>query len=133
MDFALTEDQSAVKELARRVFGDHGAIEAVAAAEAAGWRHDTLWKTLAGSELLGIALPMEDGGAGMGLIGACLLLEQQGRTVVPLPLLASTVLGGMTLSRFASDGLKARWLPALCAGEAVVHHLPSRAGHAPAA
>jgi alkylation response protein AidB-like acyl-CoA dehydrogenase len=48
-----------------------------------------------------VALPEAHGGSGGGFLDLCLLLEQQGRRVAPLPLLA-TLLPALALTRFGT-------------------------------
>ena len=57
------------------------------------WFHERAWRQLAESEMLGLAIPEEYGGAGMGLTELCILLQQVGRTVAPIPALRDTRLG----------------------------------------
>jgi len=78
---------------------------------------DDLWRTLADQGLLGVALPEDCGGSGLGLIELCLVLEEQGRRVAPVPLFASLVLGGLPIAGFGSDAQRQRYLPALAGGE----------------
>ena len=52
-----------------------------------------LWQALADADLLGLAVPEADGGAGYGLMELCLLLEAQGNAVAPVPLWSTLVLG----------------------------------------
>ena len=55
--------------------------------EEAGDRFDRdLWRELGAAGLLGLALPEEYGGAGLGLIELCRVLVEVGRTVAPVPL-----------------------------------------------
>ena len=87
MDFDLTADQISVVELAERVFTDKATVERIKEVELSAERIDRdLWAALASTGLLGIALPEDNGGAGCGLIEACLVIEQQGRRVAPVPL-----------------------------------------------
>jgi alkylation response protein AidB-like acyl-CoA dehydrogenase len=99
MDFALSEDQQAVSDLARRIFKDHCATETVAAAED-GWFHEALWRDLGKAELLGLGLPEAAGGGGLGFTAQCLLLEQVGWNVAPIPLWPSLLLGALPIARF---------------------------------
>jgi hypothetical protein len=64
--------------------------------------HEGIWSLLAEAGLLGVALPESAGGSGLGFAALCAVLEQQGRHVAALPLLATTVLGGLPLARFGS-------------------------------
>src|SRR5438105_3401498 len=97
VDFMFSEAQEAVSDLARQIFE--------------GSRPDP-WAELAKANLLGVALPEELGGAGLGFIEICLVLEQQGRCVVPLPLLP-TLLCALTINEFGNAQQRAATLPAM--------------------
>lgn len=121
MDFAFTEEQEAIRDLARQIFGDHADHERLAALERSDDRiDDALWGELAKANLLGIAVPEEHGGSGMGLMEVALLLEEQGRAASPVPLLATLVLGAMPLARFGTDAQQRAWLPGLATGDVVL-------------
>jgi alkylation response protein AidB-like acyl-CoA dehydrogenase len=79
-----------------------------------------LWQALATADLLGLAVPESDGGAGYGLMELCLLLEAQGNVVAPVPLWSTLVLGALPLARFGTDAQRARWLPGVVAGDVVL-------------
>ena len=69
-----------------------------------------LWKQLAESNLSAICVPEAQGGGGMGFVELCLLLEEQGREVAPVPLLPTAVLGGLPIAEFGTEAQKERWL-----------------------
>ncbi len=118
MDFTFSEEQEAVAEAAASVFDGMVTPARVAEIERTADRvDDELWAALARSNLLGLAVPEAHGGSGLGLVEVCLVLEQQGRTVAPVPLWATVVLGAMTLGRWGSTELQSRWLPGVVAGE----------------
>jgi alkylation response protein AidB-like acyl-CoA dehydrogenase len=118
MDFNFTEEQEAVAQAAASVFLGMVTPARVAEIERTDDRvDDQLWAALARSNLLGLAVPEEQGGSGLGLTEVCLVLEQQGRAVAPIPLWATAVLGAMPLSRFGSPEQKSRWLPGVVAGD----------------
>ena len=86
MDFAFSEDQQALFDLALRVIGDHATHERQKAVAASPDGIDReLWSALAQAELLGVAIPEAHGGSGAGLVGLCLLLEAVGRHCAPVP------------------------------------------------
>ncbi|MCY4425906.1 MAG: acyl-CoA dehydrogenase family protein, partial [Halieaceae bacterium] len=58
------------------------------------------------------------GGSGLGFTELCLLLEQQGRRVAPIPLYATLVLGALPIQQFGSDRQQRQWLTPLAAGKA---------------
>ncbi|HUY20954.1 MAG TPA: acyl-CoA dehydrogenase family protein [Acidimicrobiales bacterium] len=119
MDFTFTEEQSAVSEAAAAIFAGMAATERVAEVERTPDRYDAeLWSELAKANLLGLAVPEEHGGSGLGLTEVCLVLEQQGRAVAPVPLWATLVSGAMPVARFGTPEQQARWLPAVAAGDA---------------
>ena len=78
---------------------------------------DALWGELAKANLLGLAVPEDHGGSGLGMTEVCLLLEQQGRAVAPVPVWATTVLGAMPMAQFGTAAQKAQWLPGVASGE----------------
>ena len=117
MDFSLSEEQRALADLAAQILGDQCRLERLKAIEASGDRYDReLWAEFAKAGLLGAALPERCGGSGGGLVEACLLLEQQGRRVAPLPLLATIVSAAMPVARFGSAEQQQRYLPGVVAG-----------------
>ncbi|QYG94135.1 acyl-CoA/acyl-ACP dehydrogenase [Iamia sp. SCSIO 61187] len=121
MDFTLTDDQTAIVELAARILGDRCSPEALAAAEAAGDRFDPeLWRLLAEADLLGLVLPEADGGGGYGVLEAALLCQEVGRTAAPVPLWSTLMLGALPIAQHGSDALKAKVLPAVARGELVL-------------
>jgi 3-oxocholest-4-en-26-oyl-CoA dehydrogenase beta subunit len=95
VDFSLIEEQEAIKDLAGRIFGDRATVERVRQVESGTERIDReLWAELAAAGLLGVLVPEEAGGAGLGAFELCLLLEQQGRRVAPVPLLPHALAAG---------------------------------------
>jgi len=121
MDFSLTEEQEAVRDLAAQIFAGHATVERVKEVERSDDRVDReLWKALADANLLGIALPEDAGGSGFGIVELCLLLEQQGRVVAPVPLWPTLVLGAAPIARFGSAEQRSHWLPRVANGDVVL-------------
>ena len=119
MDFQFTEDQNAIRDLASQIFSDRASDEFLLEFDRGDETYDTqLWAILAEQGLLGIAVPESAGGIGLGLIELCLLLEEQGRRVAPVPLYSTLVLGGLPIAEFGSEDQKQRLLGAMAAGDA---------------
>ncbi len=119
MEFDFSDDQKAIRELAYQIFTDRASDEFLLAFSRTTQTYDeTLWQTLAQQGLLGIAIPESAGGTGLGLVELCLVLEEQGRRVAPVPLYASLVLGGLPIVEFGSEEQRQRYLPALADGTA---------------
>ncbi len=117
MDFSFSEEQEALRELARKILGDLATPDRLGKIEASGvWFDRELWGELAKANLLGVGLSEEQGGSGWGFFAVCLLLQEQGRAVAPLPL-HGTLVGAQAIERFGSDAQKTQWLPGVVAGE----------------
>lgn len=120
MDFALTDEQQAIVDLATQISTDLCAPERLREVESgADWFHRDLWRELAKAELLGIPLPASAGGGGFGFLEACLLLEVAGRAVAPIPL-SSTLVASMAVAELGSEAARQRWLPGVLAGDTVL-------------
>jgi alkylation response protein AidB-like acyl-CoA dehydrogenase len=68
---------------------------------------------------LGVAYPEEVGGMGMSFVELALVLVELGKSLVPEPVLESAVLGGLPILWAGNAEQQRRWLPDLCAGEAI--------------
>ena len=121
MDFTLTDDQQAIADLAHRILSERLPPERLRELEQTdGWFADDVWCELGTADLLGIALPEADGGGGYGILEACLIAEQVGRSVAPVPYLTSIVAGAMTVARFGSEAQRKQLLPDVIAGSATL-------------
>ncbi len=111
MDFHLDEELVDLQRLARDILTDKAPTDRVRAVEASESRVDeALWGELAKAGLLGIALPEEHGGAGLGLDALCVLLEEQGRFVAPVPVWPASV-AALAVAAHGTDAQRARVLP----------------------
>ena len=120
MDFTPTAGQEDAASLARQILGDRCTTERLAEVEKSGDRFDrALWSEVGDAGLIGLALPEEHGGAGLGVLEMTSLLEEAGRVVAPLPL-ATHVAAAMTVARFGSDSQRQEWLPDVVTGEYVL-------------
>lgn len=121
MDFQLTESQVTVRQLAAGVFEQHGDVQRLMEVEAGDDRFDRrLWRDLADAGVLGLAVPTEYGGAGLGLSEFALALVEQGRRVCLVPLWETVVLGALALARYGTDGQRRTWLPRVAEGSVVL-------------
>lgn len=121
MDFTLTDEQEAIRDLAARILTEQLPPERLRTLEQSGsWFADDVWQELAKAGLIGICLPEADGGGGFGLLEACLIAEQVGRTVAPVPYLSAVVSAGLPLARFGSVEQRGRYLPGLIDGSATL-------------
>jgi 3-oxocholest-4-en-26-oyl-CoA dehydrogenase beta subunit len=117
MDFTFTEEQETITKVARQLFEHRVTPEHLTELEAGDVRYDAaLWRELATSDLLGIALPEKVGGSGHGFVELALLLAEVGWSVAPVPAYATLLLGADTIARYGDDGQQQRFLPDVVIG-----------------
>ena len=89
VDFSLSEQEQAVADLSRQILSDLSTPERHKQLEADGTVHDEqAWRALSEAGLVGVSLPEDCGGGGLGFLASCLLLEEIGRTTARVPFLA---------------------------------------------
>jgi len=123
MNFDLSEEEEAVKQLAAQILGDGTSFERTREVESEdeGPGFDqALWARLAESNLIGLPISETLGGQGYSFLALCLLLEEAGRNLAPVPLLESIVYTALPIQQFGSDQLKMDLLPKVIAGEALL-------------
>jgi 3-oxocholest-4-en-26-oyl-CoA dehydrogenase beta subunit len=121
VDFSLTDDQEALRELTRRILADKLSEERMRAIEAGADHFDPVtWAALAEANLTGIGLPEDVGGSGYGVIEQCIVLEEIGRAVGPVPVLASIVMGASPIAAFGSAEQKRQWATPAALGEKIL-------------
>ena len=100
MNFQMTEEQSAIVEMAARVFADFCTDEKIQQFWSGDAAYDhALWQSLRDGGLTGLILSEELGGSALGMTELCAVLECQGRHLAPVPLW-SHQLAVAALSRF---------------------------------
>lgn len=121
MDFTHSEDQLALRDLARQILVDRVTNERLKelALDPDGFDRD-VWRELAKANLLGAALPEQVGGAGMGIEALGLLLQEIGRAVAPVPALPTLALAALPIARFGSPEQQERLLPGVAVGDTVL-------------
>ena len=120
MDLTPSDEQQMLAEVAR-AFVERtcppARVRAIAADVAVLDRD--LWQAMGSLGWAGLPLPEAHGGSGAGLVELALLCEALGRGPVPSPLIVSTTLAALPIAWAGSDEQRARWLPALAAGDAI--------------
>src|SRR6478609_2916365 len=120
MDFRFTQEQDEAAELAASILKDRATNERMKAVEADGDRFDRdLWAALGEAGLLGLALPEEHDGAGLGLIELCRVLVEVGRTVAPVPLAAHGPASRL-IAELGTNAQQQQWLPGAASGAHVL-------------
>ena len=79
----------------------------------------SVWREMAAMGWLGVLIPEEHGGLGLGPSAAAIIAEQLGRALYPEPYSASAVAATLALLHGDNAALKQRLLPQLAGGEIV--------------
>ena len=119
MALVLNEEQSMLRDSARGLISDKAPVSHLRqlrdAKDATGFSRD-LWKAFAEMGFAGLLVPEAFGGSGLGYVEAGIVMEEIGRTLMPSPYLATSVLAASALSRGGSDAQKSQYLPKISDG-----------------
>ena len=119
MALVLNEEQSMLRDSARGLISDRAPVSHLRqlrdANNATGFSRE-LWKAFAEMGFSGLLVPEEFGGSGLGCVEAGIVMEEIGRTLMPSPFLATSVLAASALSRGGSDAQKSQHLPRIADG-----------------
>jgi alkylation response protein AidB-like acyl-CoA dehydrogenase len=85
MNLSLPDDSLLVRDMFQRLFATESTSERVRAAEPVGFDAN-LWRELLQIDAPCLRLSEDAGGSGMGLFDACLMMEEAGRKLAPVPL-----------------------------------------------
>ena len=119
MDFSFSDDQQTVADLTATITANSTKQERWRSISD-GWFDRDLHRELADANLLGLCLPEAVAGSGLGLVEACLVLEQVGRNLARVPFLEGVVGAAMPIAEHGSDAQVQRLLPEFIRGESVL-------------
>ena len=120
MNFDFSDDQKQLRDEARKFLAEKCSPKAVRAVLDGNATYDKeLWKGLAEMGFLGVAIPESYGGAGAGHLELCVIAEEMGRALAPVPFSSTVYLAAEALMLAGSDAQKQKWLPKIAAGEAI--------------
>ena len=117
MDLLLSEEQRMLQESARRFLSGIGGVERLRRLRETEHGFDrNVLRQMAVQGWLGMLVPAEQGGLGLGMTEAALVLEQAGRALAPEPAAASIMAAAALASCDGNEALLARAV----AGDALV-------------
>ncbi|KAB7742111.1 acyl-CoA dehydrogenase [Parvibaculum sedimenti] len=120
MEFDFSADQKQLKDQARRFLEAKSSPKAVRAILEGPELYDgALWQGLAEMGFMGTAIPEEYGGLGASYLELCVIAEELGRAVAPVPFASSIFLAAEFLLAAGSEAQKQAYLPKLASGETV--------------
>ncbi|MDR3507576.1 MAG: acyl-CoA/acyl-ACP dehydrogenase [Caulobacteraceae bacterium] len=120
MNFEFSDEQKQLRNEARRFLEAKCPPAAVRQVLEGSEPFDrALWKGLGEMGFLGVVIPEEHGGLGLGYLELCVVAEELGRVIAPVPFGSSVFLATEFILAAGSEAQKAKWLPKLAAGEAI--------------
>jgi alkylation response protein AidB-like acyl-CoA dehydrogenase len=120
MNFDFSEEQKQLRDEARKFLAEKCppiAVRTVLDGKATYDRE--LWKGLADMGFLGVAIPEAYGGAGAGHLELCVIAEEMGRALAPVPFSSTVYLAAEALLIAGSEAQKQQWLPLIASGKAI--------------
>ncbi|MBW2287464.1 MAG: acyl-CoA/acyl-ACP dehydrogenase [Deltaproteobacteria bacterium] len=116
MNFGFSEEQELLRKTARDFLVDCAPMTRVREVME-GDEHTALeiWRRMAELGWPGLAFPEGVGGAGMGMVELCVVLEELGRSLAPVPFIP-TVLAGVAILEAGDEAQQQAWLSQICDG-----------------
>ncbi|MDP3853377.1 acyl-CoA dehydrogenase family protein [Phenylobacterium sp.] len=121
MNFDFSDDQKFLKDEARKFLAANCGTERVRKTlDDDGRAYDeALWKSVAEQGWLGAAIPEEFGGLGLGHLELCVIAEELGRVVAPIPFASTVYFLAEAILLAGNDEQKAYLLPKIAGGEII--------------
>ena len=118
MNFDFSDDQKMLKDQARKFLSEKCPTKAVRKILEGDEPFDrVLWKQIADMGWLGTAIPEEFGGLGLGYLELCVIAEELGRAIAPVPFASSVYLAAEALLLAGTPAQKQKYLPKIASGE----------------
>ncbi len=117
MNFDFSDDQKLLKDQARKFLAEKCPPKAVRAVLEGEQGHDrALWRAIAEMGWLGTVIPEAYGGLGLGYLELCVVAEELGRVLAPVPFSSTVYLFAEALLAAGSEEQKSRLLPKVAEG-----------------
>ncbi len=120
MNFDFSDEQKQIKDQARKFLNEKCTTRIVRKLYDGGGNFDpVLWAQIAQLGWMGTAIPEEFGGLGLGYLELCVIAEELGRALAPVPFSSTVYLFAEALLIAGTDDQKRRLLPGIARGEIV--------------
>jgi len=120
MNFDFSDDQKLLRDQARKFLSEKCTTKTVRRVFEgdAGYDRD-LWKAIAEMGWLGTAIPEAHGGVGLGHLELCVIAEELGRALAPVPFSSTVYLFAEAVLAAGSEEQKQKYLPKIASGELI--------------
>ena len=120
MNFDFSDDLKQLRDQARRFLAEQCAPSVVRRSlDGQETFAADLWREMADMGWIGAAIPEEYGGAGLGYEGLCVLAEEIGRAVAPVPFSSCAYLAAEAILLAGTEAQKQEFLPRLADGSLI--------------
>jgi alkylation response protein AidB-like acyl-CoA dehydrogenase len=121
MNFDFSDDQKFLKSVARKFLEANAPPSRVRQVldDKATLFDQPLWKAVAEQGWLGAAIPEQFGGLGLGHLELCVVAEELGRAVAPIPFASTVYFLAEAIQLAGDERQKADILPKIAAGEVI--------------
>jgi len=120
MNFDFSDDQKMLKEQAHKFLSEKCTPKTVRAVYQSGSTYDrALWKQIAELGWAGTAIPEQYGGLGLGYLELCVIAEELGRALAPVPFSSTIYQFAEALLVSGAEEQKQRLLPKVAACEII--------------
>ena len=120
MNFDFSDDQKMLRDQAHKFLSEKCTSKTVRAVLQGSQGHDSsLWKAIAEMGWLGTAIPENYGGLGLGYLELCVIAEELGRVLAPVPFSSTVYLLTEALLIAGSEEQKSKLLPKIASGEII--------------
>ena len=120
MNFDFSDEQKQLRDEARKYLAEKCPPKAVRTVLDGKQSYDReLWKGLAEMGFLGVAIPEKFGGAGAGHLELCVIAEEMGRALAPVPFSSTVYLAAEAILLAGSEAQQQKWLPLIASGDAI--------------
>jgi acyl-CoA dehydrogenase len=120
MNFDFSDDQKQIKDQARKFLSEKCTTKTVRKLYEGSAGYDAaLWKQIAEMGWMGTAIPEAFGGLGLGYLELCVVAEELGRALAPVPFSSTVYLFAEALLAAGTDEQKTRLLPKVASGELI--------------
>ncbi|MDB4542648.1 acyl-CoA/acyl-ACP dehydrogenase [bacterium] len=120
MNFEFSEEQLFIRDQARNFLSQESTpavVRSVLDTDAP--FQQELWQKIVELGWTAMAIPEAYGGLGLGYLELCVVAEELGRSLAPVPFSSSVYLATEALKKWGSDQQKQHYLPRLAAGELI--------------
>ena len=121
MNFDFSDDQKLLKDQARKFLTDKCSRQVVRSVldNSENQYSKELWQEVVNMGWTATAIPEEYGGLGLGMLELCVIAEELGRSLAPIPFSSSIYIFAEFLKAYGSEEQKQQYLPKIASGELI--------------